>query len=215
LNREIGDDSLYLENTNGIIPFTIEAYKGLFVNVRNPHYNYDDYTLAKYADYEYNDMGRNWPGSIVLSKSAPYNIHTSAHTFKYNDTFSQVGLLPWQYVAVPSAMFPCCIDFSLMRRTNPDDTVQSPPLLGKAENIFRAFPNPANRNLRIEYSFADEGTSQISLYNALGQRVAFYKNNCSGTICTFDLSLSLPSGLYLLRIDNGKENHEGKIIISQ
>lgn len=218
LNREIGDDSLYLENTNGIIPFTIEAYKGLFVNIRNPHYNYNDYTLAKYANYEYDEMGRNGNGSIVLSKSEQYKVLSSAHTFKYNDSFRQEDLLPWQYVQVPSAMFPCCIDFTpMMRLANPDDTTQSQTKAGKVDNIFRVFPNPATRNIKIEYSFANEGISHISLYNVIGQRIAIYDNYCtgSGSICSFDLSLPLASGLYLLRIDNGKERHEGKIIISQ
>jgi pimeloyl-ACP methyl ester carboxylesterase len=214
LNREIGDDSLYLENTQGRIPFTIEAYEGLLVNQKNPHYNYPSMN-SLYKKYNHSDTIRK---HIILSKEEKYDVLTSSHTFRANDTVDVQGLLPAQYSTIVGAMYPCCNWFPVnySRLAPPIDSTSINKL---NKGIFKLYPNPATngQNIRVDYSFADEGISRVSVYNMLGQEVLNLLNNCSvkNKIYTFELALNLQSGIYFLRINNGREQHETKFIISQ
>lgn len=218
-NREIGDDTLYLENLYGMIPFDIEAYHGVFVNTKNPHYNYPDTAdIAKFSDYQYRTSGRD-TGYIILSKDNPYQIVGAHHTFRSNDTFAQTGLNTWDYTYIPSGISPCCISYSLpLRRSN--NPVDSNAFIAKQFGYVKLYPNPASdgQNIRVDYRFAKGGQSHIVMYNLMGQKLFdLIQQDCNvnDKVCTFEMTTRpYQSGIYMLKISNGEETFNEKVIIN-
>jgi hypothetical protein len=82
--------------------------------------------------------------------------------------------------------------------------------LDENENQLMVYPNPSNGEVNI-YSINTFGDSEISLINAMGQQVYLKKTYLNNY---FSLNMiGLPSGLYSLKINNGKYQYTEKILL--
>jgi hypothetical protein len=213
LNREIGDDTLWLENTRAQIPFRIAAERGLYVNFRNPYYNYPS-SNSSLIPYQYNVSGAfTTTEYMVLSKEDDYQILSGTPEFVSNDDFDELGLAPGSYITTPGYMVLCCRNYVAERRPTPNS-----PIVDNDNPMFLTIlPNPSGSGqlIQVAFNFADNTNIQMEVYNMLGQRVANYKPICDKNIspCTHSMALSIPSGMYILKLSNGKEQQNAKIII--
>ena len=67
-------------------------------------------------------------------------------------------------------------------------------------NSLKVWPNPAKTTLNFE------GTGQLTIYDATGRRIM--DQTLDGK-----LSLTLPSGMYLVRLVNGTTNETLKVVV--
>lgn len=72
------------------------------------------------------------------------------------------------------------------------------PEVGINTSLIKSYPNPVHNLLYIN---AGAGAKQISIYNALGQRV--YEAECGEQVCEADVS-RWPPGVYMLRCHTGE-----------
>jgi hypothetical protein len=80
------------------------------------------------------------------------------------------------------------------------------------------YPNPFNPSTKIEFSVTRDGYTTLIVYNILGQPVAtLYKGVAqTGKIyrCSFE-GLSLPTGVYLSRLESGKQSLMRKMVLTK
>lgn len=77
-----------------------------------------------------------------------------------------------------------------------------------AELPFEIWPNPATDRIRIQYQ-NENGPVTVSILDLQGHVVRYYRNMNSGS----DLEIStLPSGIYIVQISNGKEVGYNKLV---
>jgi hypothetical protein len=214
LNREIGDDSLWLENTVAGIAFrNIEAEQVLMVNHRNIYYNYPSSNSALPA---YNFGGS--PLYTILSKENPYKI-TSAMPNSFRSNIPPLRINPAQPLAGPytyalGSMTICCIDYRNARRAKPGTALSIP----EKASMLSAFPNPvAGSNMvTIKYQFAENAAVSLELYDITGRKVMSWMPNFEDNTqeCYFPVTLNLQSGTYLLRASNGQQVQTVRLVVS-
>lgn len=225
INREIGDDELYLENTQTAIPWRIEAERDLYINYRNPYYNYPSQN-SQYKQFTYNPNGTQYDTNgepdlsefTVMSKENPYTINTywpgifgSNSSFNINPAQPLAG--PYQYQ--PGNMVVCCTDFKNIRKTN--DSVGYSRQLKKSMVVY---PNPVMSKtgsiIIVKYQFTENGLAKMSISDMTGRCVANYDMPFTDNtqMCYFPIQKNFPPGLYIIRLSCGKEIQTAKLIIT-
>ncbi|MBC8186535.1 T9SS type A sorting domain-containing protein, partial [candidate division KSB1 bacterium] len=88
-----------------------------------------------------------------------------------------------------------------------DNSIQSP----KKFTLEQNYPNPFNAGTNISYSLTKDIHIQLSVYNIVGEKVAVLDSGkkSAGNYMVFwdgknSKGYSLPSGLYLYRLDAGE-----------
>lgn len=219
LNREIGDDTLWLENTRGLIPFKIEAERGLYVNSHNPYYNYHDITggLSAISQFKFSSSGHISNGEqMVLSKDNPYEVLGAPHEFISNNDFSQTGLsTPSDYTYTVGNMELCCHNYVFdTKRRSLDSTILST----ESARFLKVYPNPnRGQTINVQYHFEENNNVKVEVYDMIGKLVSTANHNCTDNFneCNYQLSLNLGNGMYFLKISNGIQSQTAKFIINQ
>jgi plastocyanin len=81
------------------------------------------------------------------------------------------------------------------------------------ENEISVYPNPSNGNFQLKMSNRVAGKEyELALYNILGTKVYSKTNVQSQNPNNIDLA-DLPKGTYFLRIFNGRDSYNRKIIV--
>lgn len=207
LNREIGDEKLYLENWNQAFPFArYRTEYDVYINERNPAYNYPNF-----FDIDKNENG-------AFSKEDPFTFETTAEFvsdqtaaqsftgrdnspgFVYNPPIMQ----NWADVAVPQ--FICC-------SPDPDQRKKFIQREENTEEFYLASANQEGFNFYILLNKNSELSIYYELINMQGQKLAkgLWHVNSSHL---YMLTNKQKSGIYLLRIRQGKETRTLKIIKS-
>lgn len=173
LNREIGDDTLWLENTTAGIGFrNIEAEQVLYANLPNIYYNYPtaNSTLPGYDLSVSSDLVK------ILSKDNPYTITTSnANSFRSNSSFIVNPSVPitGPYSYSTGAMTICCLNYASAKMI-PQQKKQNLQLHG---STLRVYPNPqsANNFITINYSFKVNRPVVLQLFDITGRLLKEWK----------------------------------------
>ncbi len=205
INREIGDDVLYLDNLEVNWSSTYESYDYLYVNtVSNPAYDFGG--------------GGNLNG--IYSRSNPF-IHTGAGVFS-NFLCDATTILPWQHYSVsgiPSTEysvsqtngFNCCNGYRLMPTAETSD---------EQNGQFALFPNPltGDATLSIELNLTSTGPVDLELYDYSGKKIMDTQLNPQATEGKqlFSVNFSdqqLTTGVYLVRVTAGNEVYTRKLIV--
>jgi len=82
-------------------------------------------------------------------------------------------------------------------------------------SISQNFPNPFNPNTTIRYSLPKAGNVKLTVYDAIGCKVATIVNEykpAGNYSINFNAS-NLASGIYLYRLESGNYNDAKKLII--
>lgn len=82
-------------------------------------------------------------------------------------------------------------------------------------SLKQNFPNPFNPATKISFSIAKKGNVNLSVYNALGQKISTLVNevkNSGNYTVSFDAS-NLPSGIYFYKLESGKFTKVQKMLL--
>lgn len=218
LNREIGDDTLWLENLNANFKKPIEAERDILVNHRNIYYNYDgDWGLYNFnLDQFPNNYSQTKPGAIVLSKQnsvnfiAPGKLRSNVH-LHVNGAQPPTGSYSWQQ----NGMSICCIDYT--NKTAPPVWV---PATNSASGKLAVYPNPTNSQITIHYRMQTKDRVQITVTDMLGRRVAQWNPHFEDSTqeCYYGVSptdIAWPSGIYIISVSNGNETYRTQLLINR
>jgi pimeloyl-ACP methyl ester carboxylesterase len=197
INREIGDDEIYVENR-------IQPWKGAYsvsdnihVNAHSPYYSYPN--QANTITTLRSVWSKDKPYQIVGNGFGVFNLNIGA--LNYNPPFT--GL----YGQVISGLGVCCNTY----KSSLPQTIRKP----KTTPLMHVYPNPTNGLLFLEiknnnYLYVDYEITDIS-----GRVI--YKNKVSNLQETGVLKIpvqlpkNLTSGLYLLHIRNNDYSQTFKI----
>lgn len=76
----------------------------------------------------------------------------------------------------------------------------------KLQNSFKAYPNPAQSNLNLEFSAKKGEKIEILIYNSMGQLVMAKRTNANGESQTINFNIeNLPNGLYVIAMKNSEQ----------
>lgn len=82
----------------------------------------------------------------------------------------------------------------------------------KTEEVFKIYPSPSNKLLKIEFSNPNLKVGDAYFQNVLGQ--TYRLESYSNSINQFDVS-ELPAGVYFLNLEQGGIRYSAKILISR
>lgn len=219
LNREIGDDTLWLENTNAGFPFrNIEAERSLQVNVRNPYYNYPTSNSA-IPGFAFPPPANS--DQIVESRQQAFAINNAGpNSFRSNTHFIPSGLNPATYTYQTGAMTICCVNYSV-----PQARIAKPGAFGEEQeenaapsSLLQAYPNPAaDGKLTVKYRFGANLPVTFELYDVMGRKVGIWKpvSDDHSLENHFPLPVQLQPGIYTLKAGNGAEQQTVRLVITR
>jgi len=157
-----------------------------------------------YTDYEVGILNES---NMVLYKSADNGINWS----------KQGGVID---VNNNNILLSGVNDFSLWAlndKDNPIVGIQSEEELQPKEfTISQNYPNPFNPNTTIEFTLAEEGTTELKVFNIIGQEIStlFKEEGKSGQIYRINFNASgLPSGIYFAKLIQGSNQIVKKMIL--
>lgn len=211
LNREIGDDILWLENMNLNRIALYESEYDIHVNVRNPYY---EYSSQPNLDNDYIQDG-------FYSKQGLFDILDNGEaTLKYDEVNSPTGIgLNYQppssgtYNELNAPLFICCLNYNenyyrLRGKEEPPKT-----------NELIVYPNPSNANeITIQIKFAEGKDIHLRIFDLYGRlifdRIIPYNKNHLEKKIEVDLSsLQLASGTYIIIGSNSGGQAYQKLVI--
>ncbi|HQE12785.1 MAG TPA: hypothetical protein PLQ78_08560, partial [Flavipsychrobacter sp.] len=167
LNREIGDDSLWLENfpTNYIT--AIECELDMMVNERNIYYNYDG-QASSIDPYFIGSPNLNPPfddfgGAIVVSKQDPMGFNINQELLSNGNLWQNpfqpplYGTYNWNQ----GSMQICCINYNF----RPTGTIGVATTSTNKAGFMQMYPNPVKDNLTIAYQMKSKDKVTITVYD--------------------------------------------------
>ena len=99
-------------------------------------------------------------------------------------------------------------------------SIQSP--LPNAADILRNYPNPFNPSTTVDYTLISPGRMELTVYNLAGQQIRSIESGWKSPgqyqavwDGTSDRGHQKPSGMYILRLKNGKSIFTRKILLTK
>jgi len=198
LNREIGDDSLLIENRVQPWKALYEAEKYIGVNENSPYYEYpSSYTALTI------------PG--VYSKDSILKNTLLAEFGALGGNVNYYGIPYGPYSIISMGWQSCCDAYKY--------SPQAPPIL--STSIFIIYPNPIISNdINIKFSAQKDAFSKLEIYNILGQKITSIPFTVDQINPAFTQSFNvnatnMASGIYMVVVYNGNRVFRQKIIITR
>lgn len=218
LNREIGDDSLWLENTNANYLTPIEVERDFLLDYRNRYYNYvSQWGASAFNLYNFpNNYSSS--GAIVISKENPV-VFTNSGQLKSNDHLWVNAAQPptGSYSWTQGNMTICCINYAQKMPSDEHTHAISAP-----SGSMAIFPNPTSSQLTIKYQMKNEGKVHINVYDIMGRKVTTWQTpfdaNDNTRVCYYSVpsnEMDLASGVYVVELSNGTETYRSRLVISK
>lgn len=217
LNLEIGDEELYLENSNLPWEATYVSEYDMHVNDRNPHYEYPNQPYTGFPML--NGVYSRENDFIIENSGFSHFVYDATNTPGIGFNFTNPN---GNFDETNQPIDVCCVDYA----PNARGINIKPPLPDLTKNTIstsylNVFPNPnTGHRVILKYRFKEKGAVVISLYSSSGKLLhhqALPLHSAVGEITSvFNLSsLRQLSGLYFIKLNNGKENLTAKIIITR
>ncbi|MBC7776417.1 MAG: T9SS type A sorting domain-containing protein [Phycisphaerae bacterium] len=210
LNREIGDDQLYLDNLDLNRKGLFESEFDLFVNCNNPFYTYPPAVFGGMMEAAYSkdgDLVTTGPSGLAI--------------FKYDAVNSPSGnglvacSMPSNYQTINTPMFICCENFSRSPKAQPPSEMGETPKLG-----LRLFPNPvASGPVTAEVEWLGGSQAEFVVSDMFGRLIGRQTLDVADSrgklVVELDFSntLNLPNGIYLISVFDGSRCAAQKLVI--
>jgi hypothetical protein len=208
INREIGDQALYLDNATLLHDARYTAEFDIFVNGRFPHYTYTDFTPLTVQDEIRGNM---------FSKNAPFEIlQTGNATLRSENTPTYLAPFTGTWQHLGGIVEICCINYGPAARGNPSITQRTEP---NKETYLLLFPNPnADRRVTVQYLTHENVPTTLTIRNAQGVIMAHWQPQLKqyelATSLTFDLTpYRLAKGLYFITLTYHNKTITQKLIL--
>ena len=211
INLEIGDEELYLENTELTWTAMYQTEFDIHVNERNPRY-----------EYPTNRSIFTLPGAY--SKDNSYNISSTGHATFIVDEFNSPTRIGLNYSGPYSGTYNkynqslnvCCIDYIGSRLKHHSKESFEP----EAREFLKLYPNPNDgRQLVVNFQFNDSGNTNIQIINSLGEIVLEKDLKAIDpsleTTTSISLNRSLNNGMYVVRLYKDSDVLTSRLIISK
>ncbi|MGY6562410.1 MAG: T9SS type A sorting domain-containing protein [Luteibaculaceae bacterium] len=192
LNREIGDNILYLNNRSATLcssSFTVSDE--IHVNVPNPNYNYSNFNSidALASTYSYNEPFINSNTNDII------RFTTSSSNLIYLPPFSS------RYVSRQLDFKNCCFNYKFL-----NDEFEDFSYSDKQDTKLKLFPNPANNYITAKLTRVEKGYITIEIYDINGKLIQseslYINDNVENFYLPIQLGSKLNSGLYFLKVVN-------------
>lgn len=209
LNREIGDDSLFVENRETAWTCIYDAERYIGVNQRNIYYQYPYIsTVVRTIPgmYSKRDDFAIASGTIVIFMTRDTN-DIFVPTPQYDDLYLK-DTIPWVR---------CCPITGSEKRGNTSSIEELNTNATKINGSLTVYPNPTDGNeIFIRYKSTIDDKSSVSVYNQVGQKMfeQIYNETSTG-VTTLKLNVvrgQIPSGLYIVRLKNGGKTYQKTIV---
>lgn len=205
LNREIGDEILYLNNRT--LPYTarFQAESGIGVNSINPWFSYPSSGTAAFGYYS-----KALPFTMLANN--PVDNHTPMATFISEDSYSYANPQPpspTQATWIQQTVWICCLGFKNAQQ--PDETTRL-----DLYPEWDIYPNPANSNgpLNMTLRSREDQVYVLGISNTEGKVILRREVNAKkGEEHYIDLGNDLPAGLYLVELTDNKSFQQIKKIV--
>ncbi len=235
LNREIGDDYFYLDNTDLSYEAEYEAQNYIYVNGFNaPSFinSNDPNPNARTINIDYNYDGivsfgqpSMYSKSNIFVNTSTANFYDNNSTFMYpkdgyywnnpfvplTDPQNSIGL----YNHFTNTMVTCCTDYSLSKMAKPIKAINK-----AIKQSMILFPNPAKPTdeIMLNYTFLQSGKGELKIMDMNG-KVLYTQNlnivaNASSQTSINTAKLNLASGLYVVVLSTGNESNFVKLLIN-
>lgn len=207
LNKEIGDNELYLNNRTLACQASFLVSDNIQVNVNNPNYNYGS--------------GFNSGNELksVYSKENPFVIEPSALAILVTNTgnvnYQPPFTGPYSTPIVNSLLY-CCDNYYLFKQQDNNGDKEIKDVL--TENEMTLFPNPTTGQLVVRFtSHSEDDLLIIKVYDLTGRMVWADKHEVKSSINSFyfyplQLPNSLTLGNYIMQITYNNTTHNLKFI---
>ncbi len=216
INREIGDDTLWLENTLAHYPKPIEAERQLLINFRNIYYNYaGSFGIDNFNVDNFPLLYSPTSGAIVLSRKKTVEFYSpgtlrSNQPLLINPAQYPIGPFTWQQ----GNMTICCIDYYELESNKKEfnSFYESPPVSYADLSVF---PNPAGGPFMVRFQMKTKGNIRITLTDMLGRHISQWSADFADptSVCYFSIDKPLPDGIYIISVTNDRETYRTKVIV--
>jgi hypothetical protein len=205
LNREIGDDHLYLDNFDAAWSSTYESYDWLTVSGINPVYN--SATLP--GIYSRNDPFTHDPNFAPLFSTFLCDATNYFPSWPYTHYDIGGSLPPAEYSVSQTPGINCCMQYRI-----------AAPTEASGPETMAIYPNPLDgtQALSIDLVAVSEAQVQLSIVDCYG-RLIHATTLADKTIAgkqTFTVSLDelqLAPGIYIVRVNTGTNEFQRKLIV--
>jgi Secretion system C-terminal sorting domain len=188
MNREIGDNQIYIENR--FLPWqgAYSVSDDIFVNKRSPFYSYPNQanqitTLSSVFSKQ---------NSFIISNSGFGIFNLNIGNLNYNAPFSG------PYGQFTSGLGVCCNSYG-PRMPNPNTIIQPKPTLS-------IYPNPTNGIVFLEIVNNNSSKLSYSITDLLGRIINKSKVEINSEISNVKIPIQLPTniakGLYLIQVNH-------------
>jgi hypothetical protein len=218
LNREIGDEILYLNNRE--LPWTARFESEFDIEVNsgnnNPHYEYQSGNANQnmlYWRIQY------WGGfyskeiAFTISAENPIDFHNPNVTFKFGDAFSYNDPFPPAEVFVEPLqehLEICCFrseEYKTSYANHASETESK-----ELQSSLTAYPNPFSESVSVVINHNKNEKGQLVVYNSIGAIVLNTEVTLKASATVFkNLNIGAKPGVYIVNLVDS----QGKIVSSQ
>lgn len=207
---EIGDEEMYLENWTLNRPAQFSAQYNMFVNERNPYYEYPSQVI----------LDETYHG--IYSKEAPFLINPNGYAlflygtqdnptadqglgFVYNNEVSDNWDREDRFMTI-------CVNNYAQGRNY---AVQPSEELSEEQIHILLYPNPNNGEvMMLEYDFLDDSPVHIDVFDVSGKKVAGLTDLAGGENRIRLYLNNLENGMYLVRVYTATQSQTVRLIIN-
>ncbi len=207
LNREIGDDYLYLDNLDVAWSSTYESYDWLYVNGINPAY---DYGFGGTLNGIYSRNGQFVHNPSYAPLFSTFKCDATVYLPPLTPHYNINGLPITEYAVVQTNGFNCCNPYRLAAPEN-----------SKGEESISIYPNPVDgtQSLSIDFVATQEAPVQLTVTDFTGRiiRQIILTNEAALGKQTFTVPLDgmqLATGIYIVRVKTGTTEFQQKLIVN-
>lgn len=205
INREIGEDTIHVENRTTNWTCIYDAEEQVTVNMRSPYYAYPTGTGSIFI----------FPGTF--SKENPYTISSGITHFATNNSSTNVlgtGSLPSGTWVIEDINWErCCGDSTIGFKNGETSSVKNL----RVENL-KVYPNPVvNGEVIFEFTAQKSSQNSIQIFDMTGRKILQntfdVKNDSAAFKVQIDLGRNLSSGIYMITLRNGDKIYNSKLTV--
>lgn len=219
MNREIGEDVVYLENWKVNRPINVHADDTLFAGVQlNPYYEYPNQLVSK-RFLATSDLYGFTGNNVIFSKEDPLKISPTfnnmpVNLFHKSTHFTDNGVVG-SYSTTAWSSYPCGLSNYSASWNFKNSELKPKPVVLENESKIWVYPNPATQHINLIYETnTEKDVLHYQLYSQQGVMILSNKINVIKGENEKQIFIPpLSTGLYYLKCKSNSGNFTSKLVI--